>query len=57
MSPSGIDPATCLFVAQCLNHCATGAPTKGAGKEYEKDYIISLFISVLEVTKQKGERG
>jgi hypothetical protein len=23
MSPSGIEPATCRFVAWCLNHCAT----------------------------------
>jgi hypothetical protein len=26
MKPSGIDPATSLFVAQCLNHCATACP-------------------------------
>jgi hypothetical protein len=26
MTPSGIDPATFWFVAQCLNHCATACP-------------------------------
>jgi hypothetical protein len=30
MTPSGIDPATFLFVVQCLNHCITAYPqTKG----------------------------
>jgi hypothetical protein len=26
VTPSGIDPVTFLFLAQCLNHCATACP-------------------------------
>ena len=26
MGPTGIEPTTCWFVAQCLNHCATARP-------------------------------
>jgi hypothetical protein len=36
MIPSGIEPATCRFVAQCLTHYATTPPTcytvKGKGE-------------------------
>ena len=27
MTPAGIEPATCQFVAQCLNHYATARPS------------------------------
>jgi hypothetical protein len=38
MTPSGIEPATFLFVGQYLNHCATAVPHKrieGIDKEKE----------------------
>ena len=35
MTPSGIEPATCRFVAYCLNHYATARPsTLYSSKEY-----------------------
>ena len=51
MAPSGIEPATCRFVAQCLNHYATVRPhiqTKLNEKYFEiKKYSLysySVFI-------------
>jgi hypothetical protein len=34
MTPSGIDPATYRFVAQCLIHCATAYSNRNEYREY-----------------------
>jgi hypothetical protein len=34
ITPSGIDPATFWFVAQCLNHCATACPDVVMGSDW-----------------------
>jgi hypothetical protein len=49
MTPSGIDPATFQFVAQCLNHCATSSVPRalrvGCFFVEEGDYYIFIQIS------------
>jgi len=50
MTPSGIKPATCRFVAYCLNHYATLRPINEVSKMIIEEYVSRLAI-------QKRGRG
>jgi hypothetical protein len=48
MTPSGIDPSTLRFVAQCLNHCATACPTE---IQYRYIYIYWKRVFINEAAR------
>jgi len=43
LTPAGIEPATVLFVAQHLNHCATAVPSK------MREYPLPNFRNICEM--------
>ena len=69
MTPSGIEPATCRFVAYCLNHYVTARPNKvhggmmylcvplGAERNSKNFFTVdnSRYISVYVPVSSNGE--
>jgi len=51
MTPSGIEPATFLFVAQSLSHCAAAVPPPPFPK-----YHMKILLGIL-MQKVGGEGG
>jgi len=47
MTPAGIEPATFLFVAQRLIHCATAVPDR---KEYQEYFLWCKGHRCVELT-------
>jgi hypothetical protein len=57
MTPSGIEPATFLFVAQCLNHCASACTpvyvsnitcsSSGGSKQVALSILRACYVSCL----------
>jgi hypothetical protein len=58
MTPTGIDPATFWFVAQCLNHCATTYPPAFAVHTLKKLINMTLLMKSWgwPNTSEKGHR-
>jgi hypothetical protein len=49
MTPSGNEPATCRFVAQCLNHYATARPDKGKIPNYKSSRKPARKVTKWEI--------
>jgi hypothetical protein len=52
MAPSGIDPATFRFTAQCLNYCATACPSVLTQMQVTK-YITTFQIKPSHISKHQ----